>query len=142
MYRLNIGVRANKYPPKTRRSAVRRTRVILLVHPQDENRATLEVLLRREGHVVIQADDAMAALEQIRHSVPDLVVTNMRLPRAGGSELIRTIRSDTSYPRLKVVALGDANSQKDAELAGADAFTVWPASAGGVLAVVRGILGR
>lgn len=121
---------------------MRRTRVILLVHPQDENRATLEVLLRREGYAVIQADDAMGALEQIRESLPDLVMTHMKLPRAGGSELIRTIRSDTSYPRLRVVALGGRDTQGEAERSGADAFEVWPASAGGVLAVVRGILGR
>ena len=118
------------------------TRVILLVHPQDENRATLEVMLKRQGYTVIEATDVMGALEQIRESVPDLVVTCMRLPRSRGSELIRTIRSDTSYPWLKVVALGDSPSQADADAAGADAFVVWPGKAQRVVAEATRMLGR
>jgi CheY-like chemotaxis protein len=121
---------------------VRSTRVILLVHPQDENRATLHVMLKREGYTVIEAADVMGALEQIRESVPDLVVACMRLPRAPGSELIRTIRSDASYPWLKVVALGESESQKDAEAAGADAFVVWPGRPERVVAEAMRMLGR
>jgi CheY-like chemotaxis protein len=121
---------------------VRSTRVILLVHPQDENRATLQVMLKREGYAVIEATDVMGALEQIRESVPDLVVTCMRLPRSPGTELIRTIRSDTSYPRLKVVALGESQSKADAESAGADTFVVWPGKAERVVAEATRMLGR
>jgi CheY-like chemotaxis protein len=121
---------------------VRSTRVILLVHPQDENRATLQVMLRREGYTVIEAADVMGALEQIRESVPDLVVTAMRLPRSPGSELIRTIRSDTSYPWLKVLALGESGSQAQAEAAGADTFVVWPGKPERVVAEATRMLGR
>lgn len=121
---------------------MRSTRVILLVHPQDENRATLHVMLKREGYTVIEAADVMGGLEQIRESVPDLVVTAMRLPRSPGSELIRTIRSDTSYPWLKVLALGESGSQADAEAAGADAFVLWPGKPERVVAEATRMLGR
>ncbi|MGQ0815204.1 MAG: response regulator [Gemmatimonadota bacterium] len=121
---------------------MRRSRVILLVHSQDENRVTLQVVLKREGYVVLEATDASSALEQIRESVPDLVITEMRLPRASGGELIRTIRSDSSYPRLRVLAVGDESARADAEAAGADGFQIVPATPKNLIKAVVNLIGR
>lgn len=116
--------------------------VILLVHPTDESRVTFQVVLKREGYTVLEAPDASGALEQIRERVPDLVITAMRLPRISGAELIRTIRNDKSYPRLRVIAIGDATTQEDAEAAGADRFCVVPLTPQQLAKAVLGLIGR
>jgi CheY-like chemotaxis protein len=121
---------------------VRRTRVILLVHPEDENRVTLQVVLRREGYAIVEAADAMEAHEQIRHSVPDLIITEMRLPRVSGGELVRTVRSDRSYPRVRVLALGDEATRAEAEGAGVDVFQATPVSPDQLVRLVTSLIGR
>lgn len=117
-------------------------RVILVVHPDDESRVTLQVVLKREGYAVIEAQDANAALEQIRESVPDLLVVEMRLPRISGGELIRTIRADRSYGYLKIIATGDESFREEATAAGADAFEIQPVRRGPLIAQVRKLIGR
>lgn len=118
------------------------TRVILLVHPEDENRIRLQVMLKGEGYAVNEAEDVTGALKQIRESVPDLVVTCVRLPRTPGTELIRTIRSDASYPRVNVIALGANDTEDDAMSAGADAFLTWPGRPHRLVEVVKRMMGR
>lgn len=121
---------------------MRRTRIILLVHPQDEKRVTLQVVLKREGYGIIEAADAQEALEQIRDSVPDLVITEMRLPRGAGVELIRTIRSDRSYPRVRIIALGEESNRADADAAGADIFQVESGTPEQMVRLVASLIGR
>ena len=102
----------------------------------------LQVVLKREGYAIIEAADATEALEQIRDTVPDLIITEMRLPRISAGELIRTIRNDSSYPRLRVLAIGEKSSQADAEAAGADAFHATPITPSQVVKLVTSLIGR
>jgi CheY-like chemotaxis protein len=103
---------------------------------------TLQVVLKREGYAIIEAADATEALEQIRHGVPDLIITEMRLPRVAGGELIRTIRSDRSYPRVRVLAIGDKVSRSEAEAAGADIFQPNPVTPEQMVRLVTSMIGR
>lgn len=116
--------------------------VILLVHATDESRVTFQVVLKREGYTVLEAPDAHGALEQIRERVPDLVITAMRLPRISGAELIRTIRNDKSYPRLRVIAIGETTTRADAEAAGADRFCAVPLTPQQLTKAVVELIGR
>lgn len=102
----------------------------------------MQVVLKREGYAVIEAADATDALELIREAVPDLIITEMRLPRVSGCELIRTIRHDSSYPRLRVLAVGDAASKAEADAAGADVFQVSPLTAVQIVKLVTSLIGR
>lgn len=121
--------------------AVRR-RVILVVQPQDENRVTLAVMLRREGYVVIEADDVQGALELIRDNAPALVVTHARLTRGSGAELVRTLRTDQADPRLRVLAVGASDQRDDLERAGADGFIVLPSAPEQVVRLIVQEVGR
>jgi CheY-like chemotaxis protein len=102
----------------------------------------MQVVLKREGYAVIEAADATDALELIREAVPDLIITEMRLPRVSGCELIRTIRNDSSYPRPRVLAVGDPASRFEADAAGADAFQVSPLTAVQIVKQVTSLIGR
>jgi len=102
----------------------------------------MQVVLKREGYAIIEAADATEALEQIREAVPDLIITEMRLPRVAGSELIRTIRNDQSYPRVRVLAIGDESNQAEAEAAGADVFQATPVKPTPLIRRVTSLIGR
>jgi two-component system response regulator AtoC len=48
--------------------------------------------LAREGYAVALEESAEAGLESMRHSSPDLVLVDLRLPGMNGLEFLRTIR--------------------------------------------------
>ena len=50
-------------------------------------RELLRDLLESEGYVVELAEDGQAALERLRDFCPDLVITDMVMPRLDGSQL-------------------------------------------------------
>jgi chemosensory pili system protein ChpA (sensor histidine kinase/response regulator) len=60
--------------------------------------------LRLDFHVV-EAGDGLAALELIEQSCPDVVVTDLALPRMDGFELIARIRGDDRLRDVPVIAL-------------------------------------
>jgi two-component system cell cycle response regulator DivK len=54
---------------------------------------------------VSEAGDGVAALQQIVERVPDVVVTDLALPRMDGFELVSRIRADRQTANLPVIAL-------------------------------------
>jgi len=88
-----------------------------LILAEDEPDAAEAVadFLTRKGYRVSVASDGMAALERHREDPADLVITDIRMPRLGGVELIRELRSDT--PGLPVVVMtGHVEFEESAEL--------------------------
>ena len=84
---------------------------------EDEALAALAIEdeLLREGYDVVLAPDGQAALEVARAAMPDLLLTDLRMPRLDGVGLIRALRG--LAPWLPVVVMtGYAPS------GGADAF--------------------
>lgn len=54
---------------------------------------------------VLEAGDGVAALEVMEHRCPDVVVTDLALPRMDGFELIERIRRDDRFRHVPVIAL-------------------------------------
>lgn len=65
---------------------------ILVVDDSPGTREVLERNLRAEGHEVISTSNVAAALEVLKQSAVELVVTDMRMPGADGMELVRHVR--------------------------------------------------
>lgn len=63
----------------------------------------LEDELLREGYEVVLAPDGLAALTEAERSPPDLLLTDLRMPRLDGSGLIRRLRE--ARPELPVVVM-------------------------------------
>jgi CheY-like chemotaxis protein len=96
---------------------------ILLVEDEESLRLTLAANLELEGHGVVEASDAEAALELLRNVKIDLILSDIRMPGMGGVELLR--RARTSDPNLPVVLMTayTAEDQLDQALLGG-VFTV------------------
>ena len=68
-------------------------------------------MLSEEGYEVLTAKDGQEALEILPRFRPDLVITDLRMPRLSGFELLEIIRE--RFPRLPVIAVsGDFSGQE------------------------------
>jgi CheY-like chemotaxis protein len=109
---------------------------ILVVEDEPAQRALLRRILERAGHEVSDAGDGAAALQAVRESSPDLVVTDMMMPVMGGAELIRRLRSEPATAGIPILA-----ASGDPHLAvGADEVIVKPYAWRHLVEVADGLL--
>ena len=73
----------------------------LIVDDEPRLRQILAHLMRADGFRCIEAANGVEALEQLERSPITLVMTDMEMPRMGGIELLRQLR--TKYPDVAVV---------------------------------------
>ena len=69
---------------------------VLVVDDEQGMRRILDVNLRKDGHVVIEADGAVAALDLIKREDFDVVLTDQRMPDGNGLDVMRASREDDS----------------------------------------------
>jgi CheY-like chemotaxis protein len=77
---------------------------ILVVDDEPDQRFLLRRIFERAGHEVTDAINGAAAIEAVRESPPDLVVTDIMMPVMGGLELIRRLRSDPGTAAIPILA--------------------------------------
>ena len=112
---------------------------VLVVDDNADMRAYVADLLRREYRVVT-AVDGVDGLERARAEVPDLVLSDVMMPRLDGFGLLQALRRDATTMHVPIVLLsaraGDEATVAGLE-AGADDYLVKPFSARELLARVR-----
>lgn len=85
---------------------------VLVVDDDTEVRSLLAWHLQRQGCTVEEAEDGVEALSVIERSVPDVVVTDMAMPRLDGLGLLKAIREKD--PDLPVIILTGHGSLENA----------------------------
>lgn len=119
---------------------------ILIVNDMPEQLLLMDGLLRKAGYCVYTAEDGLQALDIAKQTRPDLVISDVSMPRMNGLEFCRCLRSDTelrAVPILLVSAL-----QKDTESvvaglkAGADDYLEVPFDSTRLVAKVSRLLER
>ena len=79
-------------------------RVRLLI--VDDEPAILEVtsaMLEREGYEVSTAEDGVEAMERLVDPLPNLVISDLRMPKMSGIELLALVRG--RFPQVPVIAM-------------------------------------
>ena len=66
---------------------------ILLVEDDPFERGSIGLMLQYEGYDVTAVEDGLFALEQLEASQFDVVVSDLRMPRVTGVELVRKIKA-------------------------------------------------
>jgi two-component system alkaline phosphatase synthesis response regulator PhoP len=64
-----------------------------------------EIKLSRSGYQVECASDGQEALEAIQQNLPDILVTDLQMPRMDGIELCRRLRENPTTRRLPILML-------------------------------------
>lgn len=115
---------------------------ILLVEDNRELRIFMYNSLIDTYHVV-EADDGVEALEKIRSEMPDIIVTDLMMPRMDGIELIDRVRHDFTMSHIPIVMLTARHSPDDRVKAmeyGADGYITKPFSIELLLARIDNLL--
>jgi len=116
--------------------------VILVVDDDPAIRESMARELRASGYTVIVASDGHDGVRAFQSHAPDLVLTDLSMPRSDGFELISAIRPASQTPILVLSVRGnDADKIRALDL-GADDFVTKPFSVGELLARVRAQLRR
>ncbi len=97
----------------------------LVVDPDDGNRATVADALRADGFLVRSATDGAAALAAVDASLPDVIISELAMPRVDGRELLRALASRPETSTIPLVVLTtDADLTDRVELLDAGAADV------------------
>jgi len=114
-------------------------RRILLADDNADMRDYVAHLLVEAGFEVERVADGVAALEAMRTAIPDLVLTDVMMPRLDGVGLLRAIRVEPSWAGVPVIMLS-ARAGEEASIeglkAGADDYLSKPFAARELLARV------
>jgi signal transduction histidine kinase/PAS domain-containing protein len=120
---------------------VPRSRILLADDNADMRDYIAQLLGAR--HECRATHDGQMALEMIRESRPDLLLTDIMMPRLNGFALIKAIRADPELRDLPVIVISaraGEESSVEGLAAGADDYLVKPFSARELIARVDGVL--
>jgi len=92
--------------------------LILVVDDSLTVRRVSQRFLEREGYRVQLAKDGLDAMEQLaRDELPDLVLSDIEMPRMDGFDLVRNLRADERLHKLPVVMITSRIAPKHREYA-------------------------
>ncbi|HWP58432.1 MAG TPA: response regulator [Candidatus Acidoferrales bacterium] len=111
---------------------------ILIAEDHEGFRNALGYLLRDEGYRVIEARDGADALRRLEDGRFDLVLSNLKMPRADGYAVLRYAKNN--YPNLPVILIsgyGDEQTRKEALSRGADDYVFKPVGLDDLLGKIK-----
>jgi DNA-binding NtrC family response regulator len=100
--------------------------IVLVVDDRARPRRALATELGDAGFEVVEAADGAEAWERFCERPPDVVITDLVMPRSDGLDLLSRIRSRSDVPVILFTARGSVASAASAFKAGADDFVSSP----------------
>jgi CheY-like chemotaxis protein len=111
---------------------------VLVVEDHHDTSFLLCRLLKMEGYEVEHAIDGMVGFTTATSAHPDLIVTDIQMPRMDGIEMIKRIReSPISGTPIIVMSAYGKRLINDAIEAGADAYVEKPIDLDNLLATIK-----
>ena len=98
------------------------TATVMFVDDDAAMREVMALILAEEGFAAITAGDGIEALAELRGSTPDLIISDLHMPRMSGIEFLSVVRR--RFPAIPVIAISGAYNLGESSAAGvmADAF--------------------
>ena len=111
--------------------------VVLVVEDEAQMRTFVRIALESHGFQMLEAPTASDGIRQARSYSPDLVLLDLGLPDADGSNVTRRIREYSRVPILVISARGNEESKVKALDEGANDYLTKPFGAAELMARIR-----
>ncbi len=116
---------------------------LLIVDDEEEIRENLCDYAEFKGFNVLEAENGLEALEILEDESPDLIISDMMMPKMGGLELLQEIaKRDIDTPTVMMTAFGTMEYAIDAMKNGAEDFLSKPIDLSYMMQVVNRVLDR
>src|SRR5437667_10041248 len=115
---------------------------VLVVDDEPQITRVLKTVLTSQGYQVRTAAEGELALSSLADWHPELVITDLYMPRMNGIELCRRIRAVSNVPIIVPSVKGEERTKVEALDSGADDYVTKPFGIEELLARVRAALRR
>jgi len=118
---------------------------ILVVEDNDLLREGISEMLTIEGFHVVRACNGADAVESLRHTTPDLILSDVMMPEMDGFDLYTSVRSQShlvSVPFIFLTARTDPADYFKSRMLGADDYLAKPVTRDELVTSIRSRLGR
>ena len=116
---------------------------ILVVDDEQSLREVLGIMLKRAGYAVTSAADGEEAIEHLNKEIFDLVITDLRMPKVDGMEVLKAVKSASPETVVLVItAFATADSAVEAMKQGAYDYLTKPFQVDEVQLIIRNALER
>ncbi|HUI19649.1 MAG TPA: response regulator [Methylocella sp.] len=105
------------------------SKIILTVDDSRTMRDMLMLALTNAGYQVVQAEDGMHGLEVLQSTEPDVIITDINMPRMDGFGFIEGVRGGDRHRAVPILVLtteSDSLKKERARRAGATGWIVKP----------------
>ncbi|PKB79017.1 MAG: hypothetical protein BZY88_15525 [SAR202 cluster bacterium Io17-Chloro-G9] len=115
--------------------------LILVCEDHEVVRQLLVELLAEMGLETVCADNGEEGLSLARVTHPDLVISDIVMPKMSGTQLVDAIRRDPDLAAIPCVLMSSPDWEEEALRAGCNSFIAKPFDVYHVRQVVRSLLG-
>jgi DNA-binding response OmpR family regulator len=118
---------------------------VLIVDDNADTREMYDLALAKSGFRVLQAENGTDGLAVAAEALPDVIVTDLAMPRLDGVELLTRVQADPRTERIPVIILSgwtDPDTSRCALDAGAVAFILKPCDPASLVEEVRRVVSR
>ena len=118
---------------------------ILIAEDERDIRDLIAFTLRFAGYEVLTANNGEEAVTMTQNELPDLVLTDVRMPKMTGYEACKLIKADPNTRHIPVVFLSAKGQEAEVQsglAAGADEYLLKPFAPDQLTRKVAEILGK
>jgi two-component system response regulator PilR (NtrC family) len=114
---------------------------ILIVDDEKSMRELLTIMLRKDGHETVMAEDGLKAVKLIEEDIFDLVITDVKMPKMGGVDVLKAVK-DSSPETIVIIitAYATAETAVEAMKEGAYDYILKPFKVDEIKLVIRNAL--
>ena len=116
------------------------SKVALTVDDSKTIREMVGFTLKGAGYSILEAEDGAKALDVLKVSNVDVIITDLNMPNMNGLDMIKNVRANPKFsatPILMLTTEGDANKKMEGKNAGATGWIVKPFQPDKLIEVVK-----
>jgi DNA-binding response OmpR family regulator len=115
---------------------------ILVVDDNADMREIMQLYMGGQGFTVIIAGDGIEGIEVAKLENPDLIVTDARMPKLDGIEMVKRLRNQPQFNKVPIIIVTGVGSemQRNAYNTGADCVLLKPVTPSELVAKINALI--